>query len=464
MYFVKKAPILVASEVSSLLLRLSAMLLLVQGVVNFAYASEKIGISPARPRGECELVQSTVMVKGDLKVQAEDGVKETPFNVKVNLAQQEHLVFVEGDDWKSLHNYLTASGELEVGGQKMSPKMMANRGLIFAETQGDRVSLYSPLGSISRDYLDLIDIPGNAVVIGQMLPAERVEVGHTWQPANKQVARLLRIDAVTKSDLQCKLLEASEGVATIELEGIVNGAVEGVATEFTVNGRFLFSLAEKKIQKVELKLHEEREIGQAQPGFAADTIVTTIRKRCDSPELSTAGVTRLMQQNGEALQLLAFQTRDGKFSFDHDRRWRTIVDRSDLTVLRLVDAGEAIAHCRVSKLSDLPPGKSVSMRDFQTDVRESLGDSFDEFLRANEAKNSAGLDILRLEAVGQTAGEPIRWVCYHIAKESGERVSIVFTMEEKQVERVAAAEGAIAETFRFSKNLSLQARRKSKAR
>lgn len=458
MYFAPSRSIL--ALFSSTFVRFAVCIVAFSTLFRVANGAPTYDISPAKPTGECELVKSKVLVTGDLLTKSGEEEKKIPFRVQVDLMHQDHTVFVEGDDWKVLHNYLQADGKFDVGGQKMNPKMMANRGLIFSETQGDQVVLYSPLGSISRDYLELIDTPADATVLAQMLPGQAVEVGHEWKPADKHVAMMLRIDLVTKSDLQCKLAAVSNGVATIELQGAVSGAMEGVATEFKVEGRFLFSLTKRKIYRIEAELHENRSIGEAQPGFIADTKIVTDRSPCREPELSMAGVMRLVERTGDALQLIAFQTRDGVFSCDHDRRWRSMTDRSDLTVLRLVDQGEAIAFCRITKLPDLPRGKRMTMESFQSDVRQSLGDSFSELLRANKTESQIGDDVLRVEAAGQASNEPVRWVCYHIANDLGQRVSVVFTMEEKYVERVSTYEGMIPHTFRFSKNVSLQAKRR----
>lgn len=461
MYFALSTPILAA--ISRTFVRFAAPAAVVLGLCSPAY-SATYNISPAEPDGSSELVKSTVLVKGDLKTLSGEKENKIPFDVQVDLEHQEHLVFADGAEWKAMHNYLRADGRFDVGGQKMTPKMMANRGLIFAETQGDQLKLFSPLGSISRDYLELIDIPGNANVLASMLPDTAVEVGHKWKPGDKLTAMLLRIDAVTKSDLSCELARVTNGVATIELAGKVSGAVEGVPTEFTVDGKLLLSIAKRKIYHVEMKLREDRDIGEAQPGFSADTTITTSRGPCLSPELSMSAVMRLMERVGPAYEQLAYQSRDGRFSFDHDRRWRAITDSSSLTVLRLVEQGESIAHCRISLLPELPEGKSLSMESFQADVQRSLGESFTEFLRANKAVNAGDLTVLRLEAAGQTSGEPIRWVCYHIADDQGKQVSIVFTMQEANIEPVSQVEGMIAETFRFARNASLQARRRSEQR
>ncbi|MCR9115779.1 MAG: hypothetical protein NXI22_02390 [bacterium] len=460
MYFADRLSILTQIAPYRRAVRQTALLLITLAIVaQTAFAAPKYHLSASTAGSASETVTSSVTAKGELKTSAEKDAETIPFGVHVQLKAQEHLVYRDGDDWKSLHNYLSGKGEFEVGGRKMNPRMMSNRGLIFADAVGGRLTLYSPLGAITRDYLELIDIPGDANVLAAMLPADAIEVGNQWQPTNAQLAMLLRIETVQKADVVCTFSAIKADEAIVKLAGGVSGSVEGVATEFDIEGEFAVSIKAERITSVRLELSEERQIGEAQPGFSAKTKVQVDRSLCVDPELSNAGVMQVVEREKDPITMMAFQSRGGEYSFAHDRGWRAVVDRGNLTVLRFVDQGDAIAHCRVSLLPDLPEGKELAMTGFQQDVQRSLGDNFSELIRSNEATNASGLKVLRVEAAGVAGEIPIRWICYHVANSKGQRVSIVLTLEEKDIERFTSSEGLIAETFRFPKDANLQAKR-----
>ena len=146
---------------------------------------------------------------------------------------------------------------------------------------------------------------------------------------------------------------------------------------------------------------------------------------------------------------LDFESPLGGFEFSHDRCWHVIVDRSDVTVLRMVDRGELVAQCNISKLPKLPAGKRRQLGQFQQDIRRALGKVFGRFLAADQLQTDSGLRILRVVAVGTVSELPIQWTYYHVSNEEGRRVACVFTVESKLVERFAGYDRDWTSSLRF---------------
>jgi hypothetical protein len=102
-------------------------------------------------------------------------------------------------------------------------------------------------------------------------------------------------------------------------------------------------------------------------------------------------------------------------------------------------------------LSKAEPGKQITLEQFQGDVKEALGESFGEFVKASQHADEANRRVLRVVAGGQSSKLPVRWIYYLIADEQGRQVAVTFTVEETHVERLANADRAVVETLKFTK-------------
>ena len=78
------------------------------------------------------------------------------------------------------------------------------------DVEADKCTLFSPRGALTSDELDLIDISGNTLLLDHLLPDKPVAVGRKWRPAEKS-GRLLQLDEVRRSDVECVLNEVTPG-------------------------------------------------------------------------------------------------------------------------------------------------------------------------------------------------------------------------------------------------------------
>jgi hypothetical protein len=166
-------------------------------------------------------------------------------------------------------------------------------------------------------------------------------------------------------------------------------------------------------------------------------------------ELSDASIQGLPLNAARATTLLRFSSiRDG-FRFLHQRQWRVMVDRHDVTILRLVEQGDLIAQCNASKLRDLPAGQHVQLEAFQADIQRALGPSFGQFVEASQSKTEHGLRVLRAVASGVASELPIQWTYYHVSDDKGRQVALVFTTDATLAERLAKTDGTIVGSLEF---------------
>ena len=107
------------------------------------------------------------------------------------------------------------------------PKLAAARRLIAVYVTPDKARIFRPGGPITRDELELLDIPGNSAVLPLLLPGKAVAVGAKWAVPADTLAMLLGIDSASSCDVQCTFKEVTVNkLAKIEFAG--NGLKIGV--------------------------------------------------------------------------------------------------------------------------------------------------------------------------------------------------------------------------------------------
>jgi len=147
--------------------------------------------------------------------------------------------------------------------------------------------------------------------------------------------------------------------------------------------------------------------------------------------------------------LLEFQSPSGGFEMLLDRRWHVMIEREDVSVLRMVERGDLIAQANISSLQPLDPGETFSMVDFQQDVKRALADHFGEFVTASESVTDSGLRVMRVVTTGQIDGLSIDWVYYHVMDDAGRRLSCVFTYEAALSDRFGAVDQSLLSSLKL---------------
>lgn len=135
--------------------------------------------------------------------------------------------------------------------------------------------------------------------------------------------------------------------------------------------------------------------------------------------------------------------------FFHERDWRTMVDRHDVLILRLVKRGDLIAQCNLTRLANVQPARTMTQKRFEDEIRRVLGNRFGQTIEASESRTPKGLRQLRVAVSGVASEIPIRWIYYHLSDDAGRQASLVFTLDEKVLPRFAAADELLVNSFEF---------------
>ena len=302
---------------------------------------------------------------------------------------------------------------------------------------------------LTRQELDLVDVPGGTLVLDRLLPADPVAVGESWKLTDRVLANLLCLDAVSWTDVRSTLGTVKDDIADIGTTGKVAGAVGGVSTEIEVKARYKFSLEQKRIVYFALLIKEKRAIGHIGPGL--DTVAKVLVKISPisgSEKLTAEVIQTLSRSVPPEMTRLSFRSAGGEFGFLHDRRWFLTTEDPKLAVFRYLERGELIAQCNVSAVPTTQK-KALTLAEFQRDIQTSLGKNFGQFVSARQSTNDHGHTIFRVVVHGTVSKLPIQWVYYLIGDSKGRRVSLAFTLEESLVDRFSEADRLLAASIQI---------------
>lgn len=405
--------------------------------------------------GAIQNVKAVYELQGELKLKADGGqLTKTPVRVRAELAYAEKVVAVDAPARRvtsAVRHYETAAATIGYRQGEVRPRLRDDRRLVAVAADGPaRAVLFSPLGPLDCDELELLDIPANSVMLSRLLPQRTVAVGTSWEVDADTLAPLVGLDVVLSGTLQCRF-ERLDGVsAIIQVQGQLNGSADGVSSDQQVNAKLRFDTQAKRITWLSMVIKESRAVGHAHPGLEATARVqVALQGASQVPALDDKILADLdLRPTGPAL-LLEFESVAGGFGLLLDRRWQVLIERDDVSILRLVDRGDLIAQCNISPLPPLESGETFSIVDFQQDIQRALSERFGEFVTASESKTDTGLHVMRVVTTGMVDQLSIDWVYYHLTDDQGRRVSCVCTSESSLAERLGAADQELISSFHF---------------
>jgi hypothetical protein len=423
----------------------------IAGAEKASMAGEQYSLRAAKPDASPVRVNVNLEVGGNLKAEVDKKPQQYPMSVVAQFGYDEQRIDdgSNPDHRLALRYYDDTQAVIKVGDKVSKPQLREARRLIAATAGKDDVNLLSPQGPLTREELDLIDIPGNTLVLDELLPTEAVEKGHRWKPSGDTMARLLGLDAVGHTELECQLVEVQDNTAEITIDGTLGGAINGVASDMELKGKLVIDLERHIPKSLLLAIKEQRGIGHVAPGLdVVAKLKLTISPLLES-KLLTADILRdaKLPQTDEAPSL-EYRSEAKGYRFLYDRRWHITREEPELIVLRLVDRGDLIAQCNVAP-SSKAIDKPVELTQFQTDVQSALGKMFGRFEQAGERSTESGLRVLQAKAVGTAAELPIQWRYYLVHDHDGRALSVVFTLEAPLVEQFHDQDKPILESVEF---------------
>jgi hypothetical protein len=416
-----------------------------------------------RKPGQTDRVVVVLDVGGETKFTDEGKPQREKMSVVCNLDYFEKNLEVhpEADGVvRSIRDYEKSSAMVKVGDGQFEPKLKREHRLIAVETARQSALLFSPLGNLTRDELDAIDIQANSVLLDRLLPEKPVAVGDTWPHSEQLLAALLGLDEVAKTTVQSTLKEVKEEGkgkdartwARFEITGRVEGAIYGVSTAIEIKGKYRFDMQTKRIDWLGMLVKEDREASFVTDGVdVVSRLQVTVIPAKEPASLADAALVKLALKPMPELTYLTYESKDDGWQCQYDRRWYIHHQRpkNTVAVLRLLDRGMLAGQCNLSSLARREPDKLVSLEEFQDDVRKALDKSFGEFVEAGQSANDANCRVYRVVVHGTSSDIAMRWIYYLVADPQGRQMAFTFAVEQSILDRFADADKPMVQSVQF---------------
>ena len=357
--------------------------------------------------------------------------------------------------------FADAVAELRLDGATRRIALAPEARVVRVAIRGTTPSPFLERGFLTRDEPDLLEIPFDPLVAAEIRPGHDVAPGESWTISADVAAGLLSIDTIESGGLEGRLDEVVDGVATVRVSGLVDGAADGVPTHVTVEGSCRMPAGDAvdgrhalgaAIESAAITIRERREAGHVAPGFDVEARVSfartaiadddrdrTVRAAAGAPRDDAPGRPGLVWHR-DAL---------GRFEVVHETGWRPIEDGPDGLVMRLVDHGALVAQCSITALprgsAEAPP----TIAEVERDLARSLAGQFGAVEHSSEATRTDGVCIVRVIAGGRAGDLPFRWVHAVLTDEAGHRLAVTCLLEASMAERFGDADRRLVDGIRL---------------
>lgn len=365
--------------------------------------------------------------------------------------------------------YTDAAADLEIDGHTQRTMLADDARTVRVVLRGTTPAAYLEGGFLSREEMDLLEMPFDPLLIDALRPASAVAIGDSWVVAADLAAGLLAVDTVDSGTLDARLAAVEDGRATVTLAGIIDGAADGVPTHVTVEGSFVVPVDEVATGSIELSariatlamtLRERREASHVAPGFDVEAriavartslpAIDTVVEPTTSAIAVTSGSAAGSRRQGVGRPGLVWQ-RDpgGRYNLVHDERWRVIEDGTEGLVMRFVDRGALVAQCSITALPRSSALSPPTIAEVERDIQRSLAGQFSRIEHASEASRSDGVRIVRVATAGRAGDLPFRWIHHVLTDAAGHRLAVTCMLEESLSKRFDTADRELIDGIMF---------------
>jgi len=427
-------------------------------------------ITLREPEGSDRVTQASLTVTTTGSVFTAGGKEKSqklPIEARARFQFRERRLPSGGRDaaaLRSAREFEVAELETTIAGRQSQQSLPESNQKIVASGASTGVWVYCPTGMLSRETMDLLELPGEPLALQALLPTEAVEIGGQWTPNAWAIQMLATVEAVQKSEMNCELVSVKGDTATIQIEGSVLGQRYGANTEVKITGVMSFDLKHQMIDSAKLTYNIKANIGTVSPGIDARVESVVTRQLTKSQgSLTDALLETLPISPPRGVEMLAFDATPWKVQMLHDRSWhlfQAVLDgTSPVVIFRLMENGSLICQCNVAKLPTAAAGQHASLDQFEADIKTSLGKRFKGLQPREKIPTDNGQTLYRVVAEGQTtlAGEkgaidvPMQWNYYLSAAPSGQQLSFVFAIEPQLVEQLQDRDVEMVKSVRFTK-------------
>ncbi len=410
-----------------------------------------------RKVGSTDLVETLLEVSGDIK-QVGNDLKTTTEKMEVvaGFRYEERIAKFSATSSGSLvsvREYDLAKAKMKIGKDTKNPELDESLRTIVSSLENDKVSLFSPNGSLRGEQLLLVeDLPGNTLTLDRLLPNKEVKVGDTWKISDNVLRSFISVDAVTESNVEAVLTAVADNMAMVEIVGDVNGIYLGAATEMSIRAKYQFDIAAKRINWLGVLIEENRSIGHVGPGLdLVARLQVKISPIAKPQKLTDAYMDDIQVQPTEKLLTLKYDGGKGPWRFSHGRDWYIFQDDPTTTILRKLYRGELVAQCNIADMGKVDVKTMTTLPKFQKELSDGLGKNFGKVVAAEELENKYGYKEFNVIIDGTVDDLNLRWIYSLLTDKDGQQSVIVFVIEAGMIEQFGNADRVLLGTYRMGK-------------
>jgi hypothetical protein len=364
--------------------------------------------------------------------------------------------------FRSVRRFSQAAVRTKISDQLTEVSLHPTIRLIAVNGRRQGLLRYALQGLLTREALDLLEMPCDPLAIVPLLPKRQVEVGDEWKPDEWAIQMLTAIEAVEESSLSCVREEVTDGVARVKFTGRMAGVKLGAPSNIQLEGTYEYHLEDQLITNVTLTQTEKVAMGVVNPGIDSTTSVTLNRSLTDSDGGLTEAILESVPLDPPPERLpLVLTAAPWSLRLMHSRGWHVFhasyEEDPKVCILRLLDHGSLICQCNFSPVPDAEPGTHTPLETYEASIRQALGQQFSEFSDRTTVPTEDGRKIFRVTAVGNyqlpdgeaTRSVPMSWTYYLVAAPSGRQVSFVFAIEPGLRKRLRDRDLELVQSLRF---------------
>lgn len=388
-----------------------------------------------------------------------------------------------GSEAVVLRHYTQAEATLDADGGEQSLALPADARRVAVARIGTTPQPYLPTAHLSRDELELLETPFDSVLLEDLLPGRPVSADDRWTLAGDLAAGLLAIDTVEAGALEARIVELAAGQARVALEGVVDGAVDGVPTHVVVDGEFTVAAEPDEdgfvltgdVARLDVVVKERRQASHVAAGFEIEATLAIARAPVDEatdaePE-SDAGLADAAEGGAESgvesprrrgegrPGLVWYRDPEGRYDIVHEAGWRCVGEDAGGLVLRMLDLGALVAQCSLTALPRAEDATPPTVEEVKRHIEQSLAGQFKRFDGVRETvREDDGVRVVRVASEGVAEGLPFRWIHYVLTDDTGRRVNATFMFEASLEKRFAGADERLVAGLRFAGETHREAR------
>jgi hypothetical protein len=450
----------------------SAILLTPFLVAPATLTAESIRFKSNEAESQTVRVQAEVITKG--KVFTSGGGGKT---IDLDLDGRAQFSFFErrlapagrdAQSFRAVREFQLGRTDTTVGGRNTHVELPASMRLIVANGESFGVRSYCLEGPMTREGLDLLELPGDSLALSALLPQKAIEEGGEWNAPEWAAQMLGAVEAIEKASATCKLVRLTDSQAEIEVSAAIKGQRQGANCDVKITGTIEYDRSAEMISAGTLDYDIKSAVGAVSPGLEAKVHMQVNRSVSPSPGRLTDRVVNAIPISPEEGAFdLVFDAAPWGTQLRHGRGWylfhAVMEGASQVAILRMIDRGSLIAQCNMAPVPAVSPGQSTPVEQFEKDVRTSLGKRLQNITSREQVEMGTDMKVIRIVAEGSytlkgTKGEelnvPTHWIYYLCSAPSGRQASFVFAVESNLLEQLGDQDEKLVRSLQFVENRS----------